>query len=131
MHSHSIRRGHVGNTKFESLALLCVFLNVVCFLSAATLTIQHVMEVPMYCTGAAFSCLGGFGMITVRSLISKQVPDEEQGKVFSMLASWESILPLISSPMYTLVYNASITSFPGACYFMSAGCYILAECAFM
>ncbi|KAK3872835.1 hypothetical protein Pcinc_022090 [Petrolisthes cinctipes] len=80
---------------------------------------------------AVVSCVGGFGMIIVRSLISKQVPDEEQGKVFSMLASWESIIPLLSSPVYTIVYNSSINTFPGACYFLSAGCYILAECAFI
>ncbi|XP_045598775.1 lysosomal proton-coupled steroid conjugate and bile acid symporter SLC46A3 isoform X2 [Procambarus clarkii] len=66
------------------------------------------------------ACIGGLPLIVTRSIISKAVPPGEIGKIFSMLASWESILPLLSNPLYTVVYNATIKDFPGAMYFLSA-----------
>ena len=57
-----------------------------------------------------------------RSMISKQVPADELGQVFSVLASLESIVPLMSSSTYNLVYEATIEWFPGCVYLVEAGC---------
>ena len=54
-----------------------------------------------------------------RAVLSKIVPDEEIGKIFSMTAGFEAAVPLMSSPLYTLVYNNTIVTFPGAVYFMT------------
>nr|XP_053632535.1 proton-coupled folate transporter-like isoform X2 [Cherax quadricarinatus] len=77
--------------------------------------------------GSIVSCLGGLPLIVTRSIISKVVPREELGKVFSLLASWESIIPLLSNPLYTFLYNATIKVFPGAMYFLNAIFFINAS----
>lgn len=63
---------------------------------------------------------GGLPLIIIRSMMSKIIPSDELGMIFSMLASWESILPLVSHPLCTLVYNATIKDFPGTVYLMSS-----------
>ncbi|KAK8748022.1 hypothetical protein OTU49_016277 [Cherax quadricarinatus] len=81
--------------------------------------------------GSIVSCLGGLPLIVTRSIISKVVPREELGKVFSLLASWESIIPLLSNPLYTFLYNATIKVFPGAMYFLNAIFFINASVIYM
>ncbi|XP_064095307.1 probable peptidoglycan muropeptide transporter SLC46 [Macrobrachium nipponense] len=75
--------------------------------------------------------LSGLAALVNRSILSKIVPDEEIGKVFSMTAAFETAVPLMSSPVYTLVYNNSITSFPGAVYLMTALFYVGPFCTYV
>lgn len=52
-----------------------------------------------------------------QSIITKFIPKDEVGKIFSMKTSLEAISSLLSSPLYTFVYTKTFTSFTGA-YFM-------------
>lgn len=70
--------------------------------------------------GSCVNFPGGLPLIIIRSMMSKIIPSDELGMIFSMLASWESILPLVSHPLCTLVYNATIKDFPGTVYLMSS-----------
>jgi MFS transporter, PCFT/HCP family, solute carrier family 46, member 3 len=58
-------------------------------------------------------------------MISKQVPADELGQVFSVLASLESIVPLMSSSTYNLVYEATLEWFPGCVYLVEAVCSLV------
>ncbi|XP_066991286.2 probable peptidoglycan muropeptide transporter SLC46 isoform X2 [Anabrus simplex] len=58
-----------------------------------------------------------------RSLLTKIVPGDEIGKVFSLLASLEALTPLASSAVYTLLYTATLNIFPGAYLLLSAGIF--------
>ncbi|GJQ82698.1 hypothetical protein Trydic_g19710 [Trypoxylus dichotomus] len=56
-----------------------------------------------------------------RSLVSKLVPKEESGKIFSITITMESLTALVGSPLYTFIYNATIDTNPGAFNFLTAG----------
>nr|XP_053632536.1 proton-coupled folate transporter-like isoform X3 [Cherax quadricarinatus] len=94
---------------------------------ARILLLMGAMCSMLFAFGSIVSCLGGLPLIVTRSIISKVVPREELGKVFSLLASWESIIPLLSNPLYTFLYNATIKVFPGAMYFLNAIFFINAS----
>ncbi|KAK8379478.1 hypothetical protein O3P69_019408 [Scylla paramamosain] len=80
---------------------------------------------------AIISSIGVLPLVITRSLISKTVPGEELGRIFSVLASFEAVIPLGSGPLYTAVYNGTIRTFPGAVYFLSAALYVVVECIFV
>lgn len=66
---------------------------------------------------AAFSSIG---MLSIRSMISKLVPSEEQGKVFSVSASLDALAPIVTSVGYSQLYTATLVTFPEACFVLSA-----------
>lgn len=77
------------------------------------------------------SFLAGLPLIVTRSVISKLVPGDEIGAVFSLLASWEALVPLFSGPVYTLVYSHTIDIFPGVIYFVSSGATAIAALIYL
>ena len=58
--------------------------------------------------------------IIIRSFISKIIPSDELGSVFSMLASLEACVPLMTAPIFTIVYEKTINYFPAAILLISA-----------
>ena len=70
--------------------------------------------------GSAVNSAGFTPAIVLRSLITKTVAPNELGQVFAFISSLESILPLVSDPVYTLVYNATLQAFPGTVYLIGA-----------
>lgn len=56
-----------------------------------------------------------------RSLVAKVVPKNEIGKILSFVSLAESAAGLVVTPLYFAVYNRTLTSFPGAFYFIAAG----------
>ncbi|XP_035209187.1 proton-coupled folate transporter-like isoform X4 [Stegodyphus dumicola] len=69
--------------------------------------------------GNIFGFLNGLANLAVRSLISKLVDKEELGRVFSFLATCEAIVPLMASGIIAKVFNATIRTFPGACFLVA------------
>lgn len=59
-------------------------------------------------------------MIVPRSMLSKLIPSEDQGKINSCIASLESVLPLVASALYTSVYTSSLDVYPGSFFLVSA-----------
>ncbi len=57
-------------------------------------------------------------------MLSKAVPGDQLGQVFSVLASLESVVPLASTSIFNLVYEATLQSFTGTVYAVEAGCYV-------
>jgi len=56
-----------------------------------------------------------------RTIISTIIPNNEIGKVYSVASSFEAVSSLISSPLYTYVYEKTFTVFPGAFFLITAG----------
>ena len=52
--------------------------------------------------------------VIIRSECSKTVGENEIGKIFSVVALGQAIVPLISNPLYGFLYRATLTTFPGA-----------------
>lgn len=61
----------------------------------------------------------------VRSLLSKMVSADETGKLFSITVALESLVLLGGIPLYTMVYNSTLDSNPGAFNFVTGGLYFL------
>lgn len=71
-------------------------------------------EVPeVFYLGAAVSSIGPVGGPLIRSMASKVVPSSERGKVFAMLSVCDNAVPLVSSVLYTQIYNMTLGKFPG------------------
>ena len=47
------------------------------------------------------------------------------GAIFAFLAAMECLTPLPASPIYTYVYNSTLSTFPGAIYLISAGFFVV------
>lgn len=62
-------------------------------------------------------------------MLSKLVPSDEIGKVSAVMGALDGLVPMASFSLYTLVYQASIGTFPGAQFFFGAAANIL--CAFI
>lgn len=76
----------------------------------------------MYVAGATV-CFGGSISPMSRSLVSKLVSSEESGKVFSFIIITETFVNLLGSPLYTYIYNKTISTLPGAFNFVTTGIY--------
>lgn len=60
------------------------------------------------------------GIVTIRSIASKLVPQEEFGAVHSVLGCTEALVPLVYGPIYSKIYAATLNIFPSAFYLVSA-----------
>lgn len=74
--------------------------------------------------GLYLSFIGGmFGpisMIAIRSRLSKIIHEDEIGKVFSLMATVESITPTLASIFYSSIFAASIDTYPGLAFQIAA-----------
>lgn len=79
--------------------------------------------------GTIVSLLKGIATPMCRSLIANIVPATEIGKVYSMTTSIESLTPIAAAPLYVMIFNQTIETYPGAYNFVSAAIYL--TCALM
>lgn len=77
-------------------------------------------------SGTLYAC----GGIAVRSRISKLVNRKELGRVFSLLATSESLSPVLGTISMTQIYNASVHFYPGLAFAIAAIFLIPAACIF-
>lgn len=83
-----------------------------CFATARIFfTLAEIPEV--FYVGAAISSMGPVGGPIIRSMTSKVVPSSERGKVFAVLSVCDNAVPLVSSVLYSQIYNLTVGSFPG------------------
>jgi len=64
----------------------------------------------------------------IRAQMTRCVFPHETGKIFAMLASVESLVPIIASTVFTRLYNVtSVLDYPwvGSFYFAGAGCIVM------
>jgi len=52
--------------------------------------------------------------------MSKIVPGDEVGKIFSIIATLEAGIPIFASPSYANLFAVSISDYPGLIYQFSA-----------
>uniref|UniRef100_A0A1A9Z2A0 Uncharacterized protein n=1 Tax=Glossina pallidipes TaxID=7398 RepID=A0A1A9Z2A0_GLOPL len=75
--------------------------------------------------GLALGLMRGVMGPMSRAILSHVAPATEVGKTYALTTSLESLSPPISSPLYTIVYNATLSYYPGVFNFLSAGLYLL------
>lgn len=71
--------------------------------------------------GALIKSLGSATNPLLRSYLSKIIPTDEIGKIFPLTVALESLMSLIGSPLYTVIYNLTLSTNPTAYNFFSAG----------
>lgn len=91
-----------------SIAMIGAF-----FFAMARIVFTFAKVPVLFYVGAAFSSVGPVGGPILRSMTSKIVPLSERGKVFAMLAVCDNAGPMISSVLYTQVYNWTLQKFAG------------------
>lgn len=55
--------------------------------------------------------------VTIRSQSTKEVDKDEIGRIFSVVALGQALVPLIANPMFGGIYKATLDSFEGAYLF--------------
>ncbi|XP_065368039.1 probable peptidoglycan muropeptide transporter SLC46 [Calliphora vicina] len=76
--------------------------------------------------GIAAGALKAVGGPMCRTIVSNIVPTTDLGKIFSIKNILQSIAPFLAAPLYTIIYKASLTSFPGLFNIISAIFYFVA-----
>ncbi|XP_045764912.1 solute carrier family 46 member 3-like isoform X1 [Maniola jurtina] len=75
--------------------------------------------------------LNGTSLLAMRSIVSKLVLPSEFGKVNSIFALTENLMPLVYVPLYTQVYVATMEVLPGAVFLMGAAMTLPAVVVFI
>ncbi|XP_047516259.1 solute carrier family 46 member 3-like [Pieris napi] len=81
--------------------------------------------------GPLVDILNGTALLALRSTVSKTVSADEFGKVNSIFALTENLMPLIYVPLYTKVYTATMEVLPGAVFLMGSAMTLPAVCVFI
>ncbi|XP_052769458.1 proton-coupled folate transporter-like [Mya arenaria] len=71
--------------------------------------------------GAISGILQGFSSASIRAQSAGMVKSNEQGKLFSLMALFESIASMVATSLFNPVYNATLDFFHGFCFLMAAG----------
>ncbi|KAI8126976.1 Solute carrier family 46 member 3 [Lucilia cuprina] len=108
--------------------LSVVTLTLIAFLSDIIRSvIQGIATEPWHLyVGIAAGALKAVGGPMCRTIVSNIVPATDLGKIFSIKNILQSIAPFLAAPLYTIIYKASITSFPGLFNIFSAILYFIA-----
>lgn len=119
--------GFFGN--FISMGLLTQVLKLtdpaVGIAAATSALLSNLLFITANTTTMMFICpivaiLSSATMIVPRSIISKIIPSNETGKINAFIASLESITPLLSGPIYTVLYTKTFEVFPESFFLLSA-----------
>ncbi|XP_072382665.1 lysosomal proton-coupled steroid conjugate and bile acid symporter SLC46A3-like [Diabrotica undecimpunctata] len=77
---------------------------------------------------AAVSLITGITPIVIRSLETKVVSENDLGKAQSLFGICEAIAPAVATPIYdTVIYNNTLTTFPGAFFFFGILLYAVSS----
>jgi len=66
-------------------------------------------------------------IVACKSILSKQVHQNELGQLYSIQGSLENLMPLIMNPLMTSLYNATVHNYPSTVFYlrtMIAGCLV-------
>ena len=72
----------------------------------------------MLYAGCAIAFLDSTSTTVFRSLISKIVQPDEIGKVFSVLAIFQAMLPFLGTPLFGMLYKNTVATQPNAFVFL-------------
>uniref|UniRef100_A0A0K8VPT5 Solute carrier family 46 member 3 n=1 Tax=Bactrocera latifrons TaxID=174628 RepID=A0A0K8VPT5_BACLA len=75
---------------------------------------------------SSFGIISGITGPMLQAIVALAVPPNELGKVYALASCFKTLSPLISAPLYTYVYNRTLTFYPGFYNFISAG--LMVEC---
>lgn len=99
------------------------------FFYAVSSAIHSIASEPWHLYLAVCICfMKGISGPMSRAVISNTAPAGDIGKIFSLTTSIESITPLVSAPLYTVVYKQTLAWYPGAFNLITATVYFTCMC---
>ena len=78
------------------------------------LIIAFAVNAWMLYIGGAVAILDATSTTLYRSMITKNVDADEVGKVFSIVATFQALIPFMSGPAYNYLYRYTVAYFPSA-----------------
>ena len=64
----------------------------------------------------AIGAVGGTAVIGIRSHLAKVVDRDEIGKIMSFMAALDTLAPVISTTLFTIIFKYTIDTWPGTVY---------------
>lgn len=107
------KRLHVRDSVVIILGLVSRIVSLIVLGTGTTTTILF--------AGTVFSALQGFSAAAVRSISSRLVTQNDQSKMFSVMAMFESVSSLVATGLFNTVYNATLSLYDGFSFLMAAG----------
>ncbi|XP_049309501.1 proton-coupled folate transporter [Bactrocera dorsalis] len=108
---------------FSAIALMGLF---GCILDSLTRGLaQQFWQMYM---AASFGLMSGITGPMLQSIVSLAVSPNEIGKIYSLASCLQTLSPLLSAPLYTFVYNATLDFYPGLYNFISTGLHMECFC---
>lgn len=89
-------------------------------LQAKCVLLASSFEEWVYFLALSAGMLHGICSIAIRTRLSKMVAKDELGKVFSLMAMCESVIPVLGTVIWSQVYNKSLEFYPGLTYLICA-----------
>uniref|UniRef100_A0A0K8W9V2 Solute carrier family 46 member 3 n=1 Tax=Bactrocera latifrons TaxID=174628 RepID=A0A0K8W9V2_BACLA len=108
---------------FSAIALMGLF---GCILD--TLTRGLAQQFWQMYLAASFGLMSGILGPMLQSIVSLAVSPNEIGKIYSLASCLQTLSPLLSAPLYTLVYNSTLDFYPGLYNFISTGLHVECFC---
>jgi len=108
--------------KFSDISLTCLAL--FCYILDSFLKAFATESWQMY-TITSVTLFKILASPMIRTLMSTIIPHDEIGKIFSITTSFEALSTFAASPLYTIVYKSTFTTFAGAFFLITAGVNIL------
>lgn len=106
-----------------SIVAMCL-ISLGCSVLESTVRAAAVYSWEMY-LGTVLGVLRGVTGPMCRAILSHVTPAADLGKVFALTTSLESISPIISGPLYNLVYKATLETNPGAFNYISSVTFLV------
>ncbi|XP_039452016.1 proton-coupled folate transporter-like [Culex pipiens pallens] len=97
-----------------------------CFLNAIAIA-EAIQSWQLYLALFLFMLKGVADPMT-RAFISNSTPPEDNGKIFAFTSSFEALMPLGAAPLYTYLYKNTLSWYPGAFSWISAGVFAMCYC---
>ncbi|GAU90240.1 hypothetical protein RvY_02688 [Ramazzottius varieornatus] len=79
---------------------------------------------------AVVGALAGLQYVAARSLLSNLVDEDERGKMMSVIAALQAVVPILGAFVFTSVFAGSVMWWPGFSFALAAFFMIASLCAF-
>lgn len=66
------------------------------------------------------TAIGGIALIGSRSYLTKIVGRDEIGRLMSFMSAMDTLVPMVSSSIFTFIFNYTIDKYPGTVYQLTA-----------
>ncbi|CAG0912246.1 unnamed protein product [Notodromas monacha] len=99
----------------------------VCLQTLSRLTYSFATTTWMFYASGVLYMLSTVKAAVARSIISKVVEPQELGKCYAVIGFSEAVVPIVAGILYSEVYRATVSFFPGAVFLISTGCWLAAS----